>query len=335
MKSMRFLGVVAIGVAACARSVATREVPTPSVVETPLFSFHSNFWVNLHHFLYMTARARAGLDANRAAVGLVLGDTVGFGTLTGDQQDGWAAALAHYDRAVARRDILFDSSLVAVNDRLAELEAATAVTGAPGLDAGIATALDRAASAYRVLWWPRHDAANRRWMSDALVPLREHGAEAARVEAVAFRTRWSAAPVRVDVSAYTNWAGAYTTEHPSHVNIGSVDQIGGGGPSSFETLFHEVLHTMDDSLFTVVRASFRESGKRLPRDATHPFIFFTAGEVTRRLFPGYVPFAESGGLWTRNPDFARMLPLLREHWQPYLDSRVTLEVALRGIAEGW
>jgi hypothetical protein len=123
MKSMRFLGVVAIGVAACARSVATREVPTPSVVETPLFSFHSNFWVNLHHFLYMTARARAGLDANRAAVGLVLGDTVGFGTLTRDQLDGWAAALAHYGRAVAPRDILFDSSLVAVNDRLAELEA--------------------------------------------------------------------------------------------------------------------------------------------------------------------------------------------------------------------
>jgi len=231
--------------------------------------------------------------------------------------------------------MLFDSSLVAVNDRLAELEAATAVTGAPGLDAGIAAALDRASSAYRGLWWPRHDAANRRWTSDALIPLREHGAEAARVEAVAFRTRWSATPVRVDVSAYTNWAGAYTTEHPSHINIGSVDHIGSGGPSSFETLFHEVLHTMDDSLFTVVRASFRESGKRLPRDATHPFIFFTAGEVTRRLYPGYVPFAESGGLWARNPDFARMLPLLREHWQPYLEGQGSLEETLRRIATRW
>ena len=292
MKSLWFLGVVAIGVAACARSVATREVPTPSVVETPLFSFHSNFWVNLHHFLYMTARARAGLDANRAAVGLVLGDTVGFGTLTREQRDGWAAALAHYGRAVAPRDILFDSSLVAVNDHLAELEAATAVTGAPGLDAGIAAALDRAASAYRALWWPRHDAANRRWTSDA-------------------------------------------TEHPSHINIGSVDHIGSGGPSSFETLFHEVLHTMDDSLLTVVRASFRESGKRLPRDATHPFIFFTAGEVTRRLYPGYVPFAESGGLWARNPDFARMLPLLRELWQPYLEGQGSLEETLRRIATRW
>jgi len=92
---------------------------------------------------------------------------------------------------------------------------------------------------------------------------------------------------------------------------------------------------MDDSLLTVVRASFRETGKRLPRDVTHPFIFFTAGEVTRRLYPGYVPFAESGGLWARNPDFARMLPLLREHWQPYLEGQGSLEETLRRIATRW
>jgi len=94
-------------------------------------------------------------------------------------------------------------------------------------------------------------------------------------------------------------------------------------------------YTMDDSLFTMVRASFREAGKRLPRDPTHTFIFFTAGEVTRKLFPGYVPFAESGGLWTRNADFARMLPLLRAHWEPYLDGRGSMEEAARRIAAGW
>ena len=323
-----------MGVAACAQPVATRAIATPGAVETPLFSFHSNFWVNLHHFLYMTARARAGLDANRAAVGLVLGDTVGFGTLTRDQRDGWAAALAHYGRAVAPRDILFDSSLVAVNDRLAELEAATAVTGAPGLDAGIAAALDRAASAYRALWWPRHDAANRRWTSDALIPLREHGAEAARVEAVAFRTRWSATPVRVDVSAYTNWAGAYTTENPGHINIAS-DSATVGRPVSFELLFHEVLHTMDDSVFRVLQTSFRTQKKRWFRDPTHPFIFYTSGELARREFPGHIPFAEDAGIWARNPDFAKILPLLRAYWQPYMDGKSALDEAMRHIAESW
>jgi hypothetical protein len=92
---------------------------------------------------------------------------------------------------------------------------------------------------------------------------------------------------------------------------------------------------MDDSLFRVLQTSFRASGKRWPRDPTHAFIFYTAGEITRRQFPEHVPFAEAVGMWTRNADFARMLPLLRAHGQPYLDGKSTLEEALRKIAEGW
>src|SRR6185503_7855737 len=136
MRSIALLSFALCGVAAsCAQPSPIR--PAPLVAATPLFSFHSNFWVNLHHFLYVTARARAGLDATRAPVTAALADTVGFGALPRAQQDAWNAALAHYATAVARRDILFDSSLVAVNDRLAELENAASVAGATGLDAGI------------------------------------------------------------------------------------------------------------------------------------------------------------------------------------------------------
>ena len=335
---MRFVRLLswAVALAGCHHSAAFPSATTrPLVAETKLFSFHSDFWVNLHHFLYMTARARAGFDASRSGANKALADTIGVGALSAAQKNSLEAAIAYYARAVAPRDILFDSSLVAVNDRLVELEEATKVSGAVGLDTGIATALDRAAPVYRALWWPRHDAANRRWVAQALTTLAEHGDEAARIEARAFRTPWSTTPVRVDATAYTNWAGAYTTEYPSHINVGSVDEIGGRATSKFETLFHEVLHTMDDSLFLTLQAAFREKGKRMPRDPTHTFIFFTAGEVTRKLFPGYVSFADEGGLWTRNLEWARMLPLLRAHWQPYLDGRGTLEEAVRRIADAW
>ena len=331
---IRLLSIVAVGAAAaCTRATPVRSAPSGD--RTRLFEFHSDFWVNLHHFLYVTARARAGLDATRTAVTSALSDTAGFGTLSRAQQDAWNRALVYYGRAVASRDILFDSSLVDVNDRLAEVETATTVGGAANLDPEIAAALDRAAPVYRALWWPRHDASNRRWTARAVAVLAEHGDAAARAEAAVFHHPWPWTPVRVDVSAYANWAGAYTTENPSHVNVRSTDTPPNDGATIFETLFHEVLHTMDDSLFAVLRTSFRASGKRWPRDPTHLFIFYTAGEVTRRLFPGHVPFAEQVGMWTRNPDFARMLPLLRAHWQPRLDGRGSLEEAMRRIADGW
>jgi hypothetical protein len=40
-------------------------------------------------------------------------------------------------------------------------------------------------------------------------------------------------------------------------------------------------------------------------------------------------------LWARNSDFAKILPMLREYWQPYLDGKSSLEEAMRHIAELW
>ncbi len=335
IRTIVFTAAIAVCASATYAQIPPSHASSPLVAETRLFAFHSNLWVNLHHFLYVMARARKGLDATRPATTAVLGDTSGVGALSPALRAAFDGALAYYDSAVAARDILFDSSLVAVNDRLAGLEQASSVRGAPRLDAGIADALERAAPAYRALWWPRHDAANRHWIDLALPQVAKGGDAAARDEARAFRQPWSSTPVRVDVAAYTNWAGAYTTEHPSHINVASLLPSNGEGLAPFETLFHEVLHTMDDSLLTVLQTAFRASGKRWPRDPTHAFIFYTAGEVTRRQFPEHVPFAEAVGMWMRNTDFARMLPLLRANWQPYLDGRSTLEDAMRKIAEGW
>jgi hypothetical protein len=323
-----------IAFAACSgQRAATSPAPAPPVV-TQWFAFHSNQWVNLHHFLYATARARERLDESRPAVTRALTDTAGFARLSAEQRAAWASAIDYYVAFVAKRDILFDSSLVDVNNHLALLESASSVRGTPALDTGIASALERAAPVYRALWWPRHDAANQRWIAGVLPLLRDHGRAAVLAESRVFARPWSTTPVRVDVSAYTNWSGAYTTENPAHINIVN-DSSTIGRPVSFELLFHEVLHTMDDSVFRVLQASFRAQKKRWFRDPTHPFIFFTSGEIARREFPGHVPFAEEAGIWARNPDFAKILPMLREYWQPYLDGKSSLEEAMRHIAELW
>src|SRR5437763_133776 len=126
--TVRFLahgaGVLIVSSTSCSR-VSPTPIAAVSVDATRLFDIHNTMWINLHHFLYVIARARAGLDATRPAVTLALADTAGFGALPAESRDAWNAALAYYARAVATRDILFDSSLVAVTDRLVELEDAS------------------------------------------------------------------------------------------------------------------------------------------------------------------------------------------------------------------
>lgn len=297
---------------------------------TKLFAFHSNFWLNLHHFLYVTARARKGLDARRPAVTSALADTAGFGALPGSDRKKWEAAVAYYDSAMASRDILFDSSMVTINNRLASADSAASLRDS-GLDPSLIATLEGAAPVYRRLWWPRHDAANRAWTARMRELLALHGDSIAAWESRAFREPWSSAPVRVDVTAYSNWAGAYTTSGPSHITVSSVSD-GNQDDQGFEILFHEVLHTMDDSLRSALNAAFRANGKTPPRDLTHTFIFYTAGALTRRAMPEHVPYGEKNGLWDRVPDFRRALPLLQRTWQPYLDGASTFEDAIRQYA---
>lgn len=311
------------------------EVPfstaTPSThLRSDLFAFHSDFWLNLHHFLYVTARARKGLDARRPAVTSALADTAGFGALPESDRNEWEAAVAYYDSAMASRDILFDSGMVAINNGLASVDSASSLRGS-GLDPSLIATLESAAPVYRRLWWPRHDAANRKWTLRMRELLALHGDSLAAWESRAVREPWSSTPVRVDVTAYSNWAGAYTTSGPSHITISS-ESAGNQDDQGFEILFHEVLHTMDDSLRSSLTAAFRAHGKTLPRDPTHTFIFYTAGALTRRAIPTHVPYGEKNGLWSRVPDFRRALPLLQRIWQPYLDGEITFQEAIQQYA---
>src|SRR5688572_18800009 len=76
---------------------------TSSGPDTRLFAMQSNLWVNLHHFLYVTVRARRGMDAGRASVPRSLTDTVGFGSLSSSARADWDQALDYYSRVLAER----------------------------------------------------------------------------------------------------------------------------------------------------------------------------------------------------------------------------------------
>jgi hypothetical protein len=307
----------AAGCASRGASVPARE-PLAPVTAGRLFEFHSGFWLNLHHFLYVQARARAGHDAERSAVMASLGDTAGSGARSMEERLNWASALDYYERQWAKRDVVFDSAATAVKSRLASLDDARVPTLINrALDPDLAAALERAAPLYRALWWPRHDAANRAWVAAMQPLLRQHGETIARGVTRAMLVPWPATPIRVDASPYTNWAGAYTTEHPPHIMISSIAE-GYRGSLGLEMLFHEAMHTMEDSVAAARVRARGETGKRIPYDVVHAIIFYTAGEVTRRAVPGHTPYIEAEGLKNRG-SLSRYFPLLERHWRPYLD----------------
>lgn len=130
---VRVLGVMAAAVIGAGGAVPEARAQEAAAVGGDggaLFEMRSGFWINLHHFLYVLARARAGQDADRAAVTASLADTAGLGALGAQERRAWEGALEHYGRALAGRNAVFDREMVAITTRLAELGDAGRPAGA-------------------------------------------------------------------------------------------------------------------------------------------------------------------------------------------------------------
>lgn len=268
------------------------------------FQFHSSFWPNLHHFLYQR-----------------VADTA---QMTPAERKTWRVAQAYYDSAFAGRAIDHDSALIDVNYALADADSAPLVAS-PALPAPLVAALTAAAPIYRRHFWARHDSANRAWIASMRAELAEHGdGLVAQLERV-YHVPFPPAPVRVEVVAYANWAGAYTTVNPTLVTMASL-YVNHRGSLGLEQLVHEPSHAMMDS----VDAALHSLQDR--REVEHAIIFYTAGELVRQRIPSHTPFADVRGLWTpgRSP-LAKYYTTVVPIWREYLDGHISFHDALARI----
>lgn len=320
-------------VAACALPVAdggdrAAGVATAPPRVSPIFRFTTDrFWLNLHHYLYVLGRAEMGApDARRRAVaGAPADQERGLAALTGEQRRIWGEAVAFYAAGPSKLDTVFDREIVAATHAVA------GATG-PSLD-GVELApelkrtLVRAAPIYRAAFWPAHRRANEARVEDFRSQVERHGEEILSLITGWYQQAWPAGGFPVHLSAFTNWAGAYSTSGNLLV-VSSLDPELAGS-LGLETIFHEAMHQWDDAVGAALAAAARAEGTNVPRSLSHAMIFYTAGEAARRAVPGHVPYAERSGVWRRRSGV--FLPALQAAWQPYLDGKVTREAALEEL----
>jgi hypothetical protein len=358
---------VASGLLASAASLAAHARPAPasrsgrgalqqaSGTDSPLpvFEFHSGFWVNLHHFLYLQARLRernpSPVHAGRGAA-RPPDDPISLVNLPDADLQAWQAAVAFYDKDLARRDLLLNGDMETINNRLAEMEACTELAGksslrcTSGLQPDLVMALDSAAPVYRAHWWAEHDRANRQWIAQIAPMVRQMGVELSQQLADVYQKQWPAARLRVDVVWYGGPYGAYTSLNPIHVTIASHDPRN-EGIYGFEVLFHESSHALSGAVTEAIAREFRQRDKPIPRDLWHALVFYTTGELLRRdlalgtVAPaspagtdpsGYQPYAERFGLYSGG--WEQFRALLDTYWKPYLESRISFDSAIARIA---
>jgi hypothetical protein len=343
---MRHLPLItcALALAVFAPAKLRAQQPGDSPAATPVIEFHSGFWINLHHFLYQQARLRddAAEFTGRGAQSLKeYSSAPPAGDLSPAEEKAWNAALDIYSRDWASRDLLRNSDMVIVNNRLAELENCADISPkappacAASLRVELVTALTQAAPVYRAHWWPQQDGENRAWMAAVTPLIHTMGSNLASRLASVYQHDWPPGHMRVDVVWYAGPEGSYTTLDPAHITIASHDTRN-QGMAAFEMLFHEASHTLAAGVSQSIERHCRDLGKPIPRDLWHALLFYTTGELVRREVANlpqpasaYTPYAVKNGLYDHGwNDYE---PALERYWQPYLNGSVDFDTAIAHV----
>lgn len=179
-------------------------------------------------------------------------DTTELAAQSAADQLAWDKAIQYYMRERAERPIDFDSAQVETNYALAAL-GDSVLTPRTGLPSELVERLNQVAPSYRRVWWTRHDRANRLLVARLDSLLTRYGDSVANQLVRAYRVPWPKRPTPVEVVAYANWAGAYTTGDPPLITMAS-QYPGHLNTRGLEQVFHEESHLMMDSVDAGLRS---------------------------------------------------------------------------------
>ncbi len=315
----------------CSAAVSAVQAKTRATRGVGIFVFHTDeFWLNLHHFLYVLGRAenKDPLASREAVIEAPNDQQQGLEKLSSKEQRTWREAVASYALGVSRKDLVFDDPLPALTNTLARARDAKSLTGFE-IDPTVAGILERAAPVYRKAWWKKHHDANRNWQKAIQALVNRLGEAVLAFITNAYKLQWPAAGFPVHVCAYSNWAGAYSTT--GDLLVLSSLSPGNQGSYGLEIVFHEGMHQWDKEIFAALREQAIKVSKVLPRSLSHSLIFFTAGEAVRRAVPEHVPYAQKFGVWQRG--LGPMKIALEEIWKPYLNGHGTREEAFAELVK--
>ncbi|HZY35281.1 MAG TPA: hypothetical protein VFE53_01455 [Mucilaginibacter sp.] len=285
--------------------------------------FHSNFWINLHHYLFQQAQpsqlSTNSLDINDSKI--------------------WNDAIEYYRKNILPHDLLFDHEMITIDSVLAENESSPKLSSKL-IDVNLVKVLNDVAPIYRKQWWNIHNRTNRLWISTAEPLFLAFGVQLHEQLAVAYGTPWYSGAIRVDVCVY---AGprlvAYTNgEEHGHVITSSTNSRG-QGLDVLEIIFHEAAHTIvheDKGLIgQTIKSASKAHGILVPDGLWHALMFYTTGELTRRNLAQYgltyIPYADKNDLWKGS--WSNYYGVLSIFWRQHLDGKLTIEEAINKMID--
>lgn len=320
-------------------AILTCWAAAPSALPQPssLFAFTTdNFWLDLHHYLYVLGRAHNGApDATQPSVASALDDEKqGLADVTDEERRSWKAAVAAYASGLSRRSNVFQLPLSKMTIDLAKTGDVPAFR-LPSFDPAAREAMERAAPVFRKAWWERHRTMNERYIAALRAQLESDGPAIVQSLTRIYQLPWPDRPYPTHVVAYANWQGAFSFTGELMVLSSNANPVNDRW-FPLESVFHEAMHQWDDRVQDALRAQAAPQNLTVAQDLSHALLFYTVGYVVRQRHPEHEPLMDAANIWrgmlsgARAP-VVRLRPALLETWTPYIEGRGTRDEAFAAM----
>ncbi|WP_350288352.1 hypothetical protein [uncultured Croceitalea sp.] len=256
---------------------------TSLVGSTDYYEFYDDYWINLHHFLYQKAKGsqkqKLEQDGNQFSN---IGETEAYKGLNTEQLNKLDTAIEYYKAHIVQKSLLrgLSKELVwlqkqEINQRILDIPFSKKYT----------EILNQASEVYKTSFWPIHSKQNKLVLYEYLSIIRRiENPVFSKMEKLSMDSISSKKKIRVDLTAYANYAGAYTVTKPYfNIFLSSLDP-NFKTTAFIETVFHEgshLLFTYDSPFRGGIAKIFKKKGLEMgyPGHLWHASLFYLCGRV--------------------------------------------------------
>jgi len=200
-------------------------------------------------------------------------------------------------------------------------------------DPTVRAALEGLMPIYEQTLWPSHKAQSESLKAQLRPLLEAHEAEMRQRLSDQLEQPWSDDPIRVDLLAYANWAGAYTANEPNHITLSSLDAD--VRRYAFEILFHEAMHSdpLGARLYDQVNEPLAETGINAGR-FWHNVLFYISGRAAKATLglEGYELYINGVGL-TDSEIFQLQIDAIEDGWTQGDDLTSRIQASVDSFSE--
>ncbi|MEP7265212.1 MAG: hypothetical protein ABI772_11975 [Bacteroidota bacterium] len=315
----------------CFSLITTGSFASAPDAETNYFEFRSSYLLNLHHYLIKEGiRYNKTDSSNRSFESFFIHQ----GEVNSSSKSGIMSAVKYYGDSVVKKNMLFDPELNSLKYTLLTVEAVYEIPG-NSISPLWLKALKSADAYYKDQEWKNTNAKNLLFINSHVEQVKKIEKEViGRCEDV-YQYKFTGKKFRIEIVDYATFFGAYTTNDPFVCSVISSTDKRHDAEQGTEVIFHEVSHSMIDSLFKMQQDLCKATSLRVDHNVWHTILFYSTGTIVKDALAGigvkhelYIYRNDLGGL---SPDFRNLIDKVSAQWPLYMNRKIPMEDVLKKI----